>query len=355
MRIVRRYLFRTILAMTGLVLAVLLSLGAFIEFVGQLDDVGTGDYGMPQALLFALLQLPTYAFIMLPMAALLGSLLGLGGLAAHSEIIVLRAVGVSTVRLAVALTSTGIVLGLITLMLGAYVTPPLDQYGRQFRAVAKHGQGSLATGTSAWIRDGDTILNVSRLGDSIRFGGVFLFSMDPDGQLRGIGRADSAGIDDANRWILNNYAETQFAGDSVVTKRVRRKTQPNNFSADVIGLTVVRPESLGAAALYQYVQYLRRNGLVVHKYAVAFWGRIASSAATIPMCVLALPFALGRLRSSGAGARMIVGVIIGLAYFLASRGLADGGEVYDLNPVLVAWLPTIALTVATLIALTRTR
>ena len=58
MRILRGYLFRTILGTTGLVLAVLLSLGAFIEFVGQLDDIGVGDYGLLDALGWVLLQMP---------------------------------------------------------------------------------------------------------------------------------------------------------------------------------------------------------------------------------------------------------------------------------------------------------
>jgi lipopolysaccharide export system permease protein len=73
------------------------------------------------------------------------------------------------------------------------------------------------------------------------------------------------------------------------------------------------------------------------------------------MCVLALPFVMGRMRSSGTGARMVVGLIVGLAYFLASRSLEDGGQVYELNTVLVAWLPTIVLILVTMVVLARSR
>ena len=188
-----------------------------------------------------------------------------------------------------------------------------------------------------------------------RFGGVYVFKLEPGGELGGVGRADSAGFDDDNQWILDNYAETQFAGDGVLTRRARRSTQANNLSPDVLGLTVVRAESLGALDLYQYVQYLRRNGLDARTYTVAFWQRIANSVAVMFMCVLALPFAFGRLRTSGAGARMVVGILIGLAYFLASRGLADGGEVYNLNAVLIAWMPTLLLAAVTIVAVARVR
>ena len=61
------------------------------------------------------------------------------------------------------------------------------------------------------------------------------------------------------------------------------------------------------------------------------------------------------LRSAGAGSRLMVGVLIGLAYFLASETLANSGQVFDLNPALVTWLPTLALLLITGFALSRVR
>jgi len=354
-RVIRGYLFRSIIGMILLVLSVLLGLAAFIEFVTQLDDIGTGNYGIFQTLIYTLLKLPNLANQMLPMAVLLGALLGLGGLANHGELIILRAAGVSLVRLARSVMWTGLALSLFALILGEYIGPPLDNFARQYRAEAKHEGEAVATGKSVWIRDGNTFLNVSRLTDDFRLGGVYLYRIDPGGMLAGIGRADSAGIDDANQWVLSNFEESLFVSDGVKTNKVRRSTQPNNLSADLIGLTVVRPGSLTGSELFRYVQYLKRNDLDAQRYEVAFWSRIAAAVAVTPMCVLALPFVFGRLRSSGSGARMVIGLMVGLGYFLASRGLADGGQVFDLNPLLIAWLPTIALTAATMVAILRTR
>jgi lipopolysaccharide export system permease protein len=353
-RILRRYMLRSIMMMTGLVLSVLLGLAVFIEFVGQLDDVGTGNYGMIHALLFAILKLPNLAHVMLPMAVLLGALLGLGGLANHSELVAIRAAGVSIGRLAGAVMMTGVVLTLTALVLGEYVGPPLESYARQIRTDAKHGDEGIVTGKSVWIRDGDTFLNISSHNDNFQFGGVYLFTMNSDG-LAGVGRADSAGVDDQSRWVLNNYAESLFDDDGVQTRQTRESTQANNLSPDLVGLAIVRPSSLRGLELYRYIRYLKRNGLDDRRYSVAFWNRIASAFAVTPMCVLALPFVMGRMRSSGTGGRMVVGLIVGLAYFLASRSLADGGQVFDLNPVVTAWIPTLALIVVTGAALARAR
>jgi len=354
-RVIRRYLFRAIVATTGLVLAVLLGLAMFLEFVTQLDDIGTGDYGIAQALIYTLLKLPNLAHQMLPMAVLLGSLLSLGGLASQGELVIIRAAGVSTFRLAGAVTMTGVILMLIALVLGEYVGPPLDNYARHFRAQAKHAGEPVATGKSAWIRDGDTYVNISRLTDDFRLGGVYLYKMGPDGDLGGIGRADSAGIDAANQWVLSNYGESTFVGDGVKTLRARRSTQANNLSPDLVNLTVLRPDGLSGVELYRYIRYLRRNELDADRYEVAFWSRIAAAVAVTPMTVLGLPFVFGRMGRSGAGSRMVVGLAIGFAYFLVARGLADGGQVYELEPVIVAWLPTAGLLLATLIALARVR
>lgn len=355
MRIVRGYLARAVIATTALVLGVLLSLGGFIEFVGQLDDVGVGQYGILQGLAYAAMKLPDMAFTMLPMAVLLGGLLGLGALASGSEMIALRAAGASPASLARAVLATGVGLALFTVVLGLYVAPPLERYSRQYRTFAMHGPSGLASAESAWVRDGDVIMNVVRLGDPELFGGVYLFRLGRDGQLASMARADSAGVGDGNEWTLNNYAESRFVGDGVDVRRVRRYAETTGMSPDLLGLSVVRPEALDGVALWRYISYLRRNELDSRRFEVEFWRRIAASAAVPAMCVLALAFAFGQMRRAGTGARMVIGIVIGLGYFLFSRSLADGGEVYNLDPVFVGWLPTVLLAMAAGIALARTR
>jgi len=98
MGLLNGYLMRTIIASTALVLLVLLALGALFEFIGQLEDV-KGNYGIQQALIYTLLRLPQLSFAMLPIAVLIGALLGLGGLANNSELVVMRTAGLSIVRL----------------------------------------------------------------------------------------------------------------------------------------------------------------------------------------------------------------------------------------------------------------
>ncbi|RLA30557.1 MAG: LPS export ABC transporter permease LptG, partial [Gammaproteobacteria bacterium] len=113
MSILTGYLMRSILASTMLVLLVFLALAGLFEFIGQLGST-QGTFGIPQALLFAALRMPQLAFEMLPIAALIGALLGLGGLANNSELVVMRTAGLSIARLAGMVAIAGLVLTIFT-------------------------------------------------------------------------------------------------------------------------------------------------------------------------------------------------------------------------------------------------
>jgi lipopolysaccharide export system permease protein len=354
MRILRRYFFVAIAGTTLLVLAVLLSLGAFIQFIGELNDIGTGDYGLPQALAWVLLKLPNVLFQMLPIATLLGALLGLGNLASRSEFIVLRAAGISPAELARAAGMTGLVLAAAGLVLGEAVGPPLERYARQFRTAAKYGEAGLDTGRSAWIRDGNMLLNVVAPTGEPGVGGVYVFQKGADGWLDSIGRADSVHVEPDGSWVLDNFADSRFVATGVEAGP-RGSPVLRGLNPDLLGLAVVREETLSGASLYRYIRYLQRNGLDSRRYEVAFWARISTALAVAVMCVLAVPFVLGALRSGGAGARMLTGLGVGLVWFLMARTLTDGGAVWGLSPLFVAWLPTTLLAVAAAVALARVR
>ena len=104
-----------------------------------------------------------------------------------------------------------------------------------------------------------------------------------------------------------------------------------------------------------YISYLKKNSLNAERYETEFWARMARTVTIIVMPVLALAFVFGSLRSTGSGSRLMVGILIGLAYFLASEMTANSGQVFNLNPALVTWLPSMALLGLTAFALNRVR
>jgi hypothetical protein len=105
-----RYLLRSIVGAVLLVMAVFLTLGGLFLFIGQQDDIGVGRYTGVDALSFVLLNLPQQAWELMPISALIGTLVGLGALARGSELTVMRAAGLSVWRIARAALVAGLVL-----------------------------------------------------------------------------------------------------------------------------------------------------------------------------------------------------------------------------------------------------
>jgi lipopolysaccharide export system permease protein len=248
---------------------------------------------------------------------------------------------------------TGVVIAVVGGLVGEFLAPQMDLFARQMRAVAMSGDADMA-GSSAWLRDGDLIFNVRPAVDGADHGGVFLFRLGRPGVLTGIGRGDSVPSDDDTAWTLSNFRESRFVSSGVKIDTEIEQERVSKLT-DLLAVTAVRDSSLAGRELWAYIKYLRANGLDSDRYEIAFWSRISTIAGIAVMCVLALPFVSGSLRTSGAGGRMIIGVLIGLGYFLLNKTLADSAAVFDLHPFFVAWLPTALLGAIAAIGLARLR
>ena len=356
MKILDRYLVGTVLLYSAMVLSVLLTLGGLFVFIGQQDDIGVGDYGAADALLFSLLSLPQQAFELMPIAVLIGALLGLGALARGSELVVVRAAGVSVMRTAGAVAIGGLVILIVTVAIGEFMAPPLQKFARQQKAFSKFSDVSFAGSGSAWIKDGETMISVQeQTGDEL-FGGVFVFRFDGPQRLVSVGQARHATVEQGSReWRLEGYRETRFDGERVEASAAPRATFTTRIDPGFLGLAVSEPRQLPSLGLFRLIRHLRANGLETGTYEFAFWSRIARTCAIIVVALLAVPFAFGPLRTSGAGARMVIGVLIGVAFFLVQRTLESGAIVFELDPVVLAWIPTAMLAVLTTILIARTR
>jgi len=301
------------------------------------------------------LRLPQLSFEMLPIAALIGALLGLGSLANNSELVVMRTAGLSVTDLAAMVAVSGAVLMVITALIGEYIGPPLDYFARTMRDEARYEQEDRDIGSAAWVKDGPVILHLERINTEFEFGALYLFRFNEDNSLQSIARAENSGIDDSDNWVLENFRETRFADDSVQVAESSVEVESFNLDAEMLGITLVKPVSLSARGLMSYISYLKRNDLDSQRYETELWSRVARTTTVILMPVLALAFVFGSLRSAGSGGRLMIGVLIGLAYFLASEMTANSGQVFNLNPAVVTWLPSMALLAVTAFAISRVR
>jgi lipopolysaccharide export system permease protein len=355
MTILDRYIVRSILGFVFLVMAAFLILGALFIFIDQQDEIGVGHYTAIEALWFTLLNIPQQAFELLPITVLIGSLLGLGSLARGSELTVIRSTGVSITRLAGAALIAAVVLIGVEVLLGEYLAPPLQTVAREQKAFAKFTNISFGSAGGAWVRDGNLILNVARQSGQRQFGSMQIFQLSGDHRLVALGHAVNATAAADKKWLLGDYTESRFTDDSVQTKAPGPHVLQSNVTAGFLGLAAQDPNQMTNRSLWQLIQYSRTNSLDTSRYVFAFWSRLARTVAIAFSVLLAIPFVLGSLRSAGAGTRTLMGLLLGICFFLLQKLIESGTIVFALNPAVLAWIPTAAMGMVTLLLLARAR
>ena len=349
-----RYLYRTVLIYAFMALAVLVTLGALFLFISQQSDVGVGNYNAGEALLFTFFNLPEQAFELLPIAAMIGALMGLGNLAAGSELVVTRASGVSVWRTAWPVGLAGLTMALAMYGLGEYVAPPMAQWAKREKSTAKLADISFDGSSGAWVKDGNLILRVQTGEVDQAFGGVSLFELDGN-RLKSVKRAARISVAEPGRWRLHDVATTRFTDDRVESEVVPEMTMTSSVNPDFLGLAATDPDLLTLRGLASYIDHLRRNSLGTAAYEISYWSRVARLFAVIVVTLLALPFVFGPLRTTGAGARTVIGVLLGVVFFVITGMVEKGGQLFGANPVLVGWLPTAVIGFCTFVAISRTR
>ncbi len=355
MSVLSRYVFKEVLGYTALVMALLLVLTGLYLFLTQMNELGIGRYGVFDALVVVACRLPQQAFTVLPIASLMGALLALGNLARSSELVVMRASGVSVFRLAGWVGVAGTLLTVITWWVGDYLAPPAEQFAAEYKTLSQTNQRQSERNETLWARDGNVFVSVHKQTDFNSLSGLYVVRFDQQHQLQSIGRAVAAAVDQSQTWHLQNYEETQFVADQVVVRHESNAEFHTNLSAEFLGTARAEPGSLTGRALLKYASYLEANHLKSDDYRTAFWIRVARTCSILVIVMLAVPFSFGSMRTSGMGARIVIGISVGAVFFLLAKLLGNARPIYALDPLIVAWGPTVALSVVTAIALARVR
>lgn len=347
MRVLDRYIVLCLARYTALSLGVLLVLMAVFLFVNEQGWVGPGNYGQWQALRYVLLQLPGTALEFLPVAALLGALLGLGQLARGSEFTVMRAAGVSISRIAGSVALAGLTLVPAAAAVAEWVAPPLSQAARITRALERNGSADLVRGAS-WLRDGNLLLRADA------HGGFMLFELDGTRRLVAAAVAGGAQPLPDGTWELRGLAETRFDIDTDIatgTGTVSRgapgsRRLQSAIDTGFLQLSGADPARQSFSGLRRAMQWLEAAGQDATAQRFAFWNALARLAAVPLAMLLAVPLLAGFLRSAEGGARAALGLVLGLVYFIAQRMVESGTLAFNLDPLPLAWLPTVLLALA---------
>lgn len=346
------YIVRAVLAGVGISLLAIGGIVALATFVGELGDFG-GDYRFIDALQYTALSFPHDFNDFLPVVVLIGALLGLGNLAHGSELMVMRSSGISLKRLALATLWAAVPVAIVAILISEFIGPPGAKQARELRHANLEDGKAVIAGNEIWLRTQKDFIQVKRVLSATQVGEVTVYSFDDEFRLRQSLYAPTAEFTE-EEWLLKDVRYSRFRDASVQVSRRDEVRWPVEISADLLSLAVVQPDELDTLSLIDYIDYLQRNGQSAQDYELALWRNFALPITILVMTILALPFSIGSLRSTGTGQRLFIGVLIGVVFIVVNELTANTGKVLGLTPWLSAWLPTLLLTVAVLFWLYRT-
>jgi len=252
-------------------------------------------------------------------------------------------------------TMAGLLLVFLAVLCGEFIAPPLQAMAKQQKLLAKFSTITFAGRAGPWVRDGNLLINVSQQSGRGEFGGMRIFELTEDHELKSVGTATTARVQADGSWRLSHYASTTFGGERIESLHQESREFASTVGGDFLALTVSSPRQLETRVLWNLIRHLKQNDLEATEQEFAFWSRIARTVAILFAALLAVPFVFGSLRSAGSGTRTLLGVLIGVTFFLVQRMLESGALVFDASPLVLAWFPTALLGSAALILIARTR
>lgn len=353
MRIVDRYIARTVGIGFVAAAALLLPLFGFLDLIAELDDVGEGSYRMGDALAVTAMLLPRHAVELGPFIALLGGIIGLGQLSVHSELTALRASGLSMTRIGIPALGAGLLLALALATADQFIVSPLQQTALQKRTQAiSTMQDQLKDGV-LWVRTGNQILRVGELRSGSVPVNVEVFRFDVENRLEEYIHAAYAEVRPDGMWQLHDVQLKHWSAAGTTARSLEELAWSSIVSARQLDELALPTTSLSPQQLYRYANDLRRMKQPVATYDVALWQKIGAPILTAAMVLLAVPFTLSSGRDLALGGRLVLGAASGLAVYLLNQVAGAAALLFQLSPQLTGVLPATLILLAALILLHR--
>ena len=337
MRLLNGYLWRAVLVASLGVIGVLVALDCLFSFISELEGL-RGNYQALQALQFVFTTIPRRFSDFLPMAILLGTLIGLGVLANSGELTVIRAAGVSVGQVSWMVLRPALLLLLVGMSVGEFVSPYTEQIAQSNRAIAEGGGEALSSRYGYWHREGDEFIHINAVQPNGVLYGVTRYRFRADRTLEEAQFIQRA-IYQGGHWFMEDVRGSHLLEDRVVPYTQENGVWETSLTPELLSVVVLDPERLALTKLVEYSRYLKQQGLEASEYQLSFWQKVLQPLATLGMVLIAISFIFGPLREVTMGLRLTAGIVAGLLFYYGQQFFGHLSLVFNTSPVMAAAVP----------------
>lgn len=354
MKIIEKHIAKTVVSAIVLVTLLLIGLQIFMLFVNELDDLGRANFGIVQVAIYVLLQVPYQVYLFFPMASLLGCLIGLGQLATNSELIVVRASGMSIAQIIIAVLKAVLVLILLVTILGETLVPKMAYYANERKALALSAGQALRTEQGVWLRQGNDFISIGDVRNKTELHNIFQYSFNEQHQLNVARHIDKANYHNG-QWLAYGIAQTKFLNNKTQALKQQRMIWSVAINPAILHLADNEPDEMNLLELYRYINAQKKSHQNSVNFELAFWQRLLQPYTTCVMMFLAIPFIFGPLRSSSMGQRLLVGALFGFSFHILNRIVGTISQVYQVSPLVGAFVPSLLFTLIAFLLMRRVK
>ncbi len=358
MRILRRYVSRSVTAATAIVLVAFLGLDIIFRIIEESDNIA-GNYTFFKVFAYEMLRTPARLYEVMPIVGLIGCLTGLGSLANSSELMVMRSAGVSTLSLVWISLRSALFFMLVAMLIGEYVAPKTEQVAISYRDYARHKSVNLNLKQGLWLRDDNDFVFVNVVQPSGVMFGINIFKFDDKQAIHSILRAERASFNKTH-WLMEGVEITTFKNENSKPQQISKSEQKlyrwqSSINPDLLSIAVVDPDDLKVTALWDYVSYLKGQGLNSKEYELAFWEKAFYPLVMISLVLAGISFVFGPLREVTMGYRVFWGILLGILFKTLQDTLGPISIVFGFSPVLAMLLPALLCAIVGFVLLLRVR
>lgn len=343
-RIVAKHVTKTTaLAMLGAT-AVLSVLQVLFTYLGELGALNE-NYNAWQALLYVMWGAPRYLYEILPIAALIGAVLGLGTLASNSELVIMRSIGISLWRIVGWVIRSALILVILSFALSEWVIPYTNE---QAKSVKDHQSVSaLGEVKGYWTREGQRFIYIDYANAQGQLKHVQVVDFDEGYHLKGVLNAAQGQFVKDGDWNLERVSQVDILPQGNATL-VNAAQLPLSLALQpkYVHMVTIDPEDLSPSQLISFMSYMEEYSQVPKTYKLAFWQKVASPFALIALVVIACSFIFGPLRQQSMGFRLVIALFTGLGFFYLQDFLGYASLVYSPSPAWFVFVPILLMFVA---------
>lgn len=296
--------------------------------------------GQGELVTYAGLRIPQLISRFLPYSVLLATLITLVTLNQNSEVIAMKAAGLSAHQVLAPLLLTAGIVSLVTFGFNERVVTRATATLKAWEAV---DFGPIPTDsrvrTNIYLTDNGNILTAAYLagtGDAIAMRKVTWYERNAEGMIVEQVQADTARYASPG-WQLEGV--TRFSVQNAVTERPATMVVGEGLTPDQIDLAKIDPDTEPFWTLTGSIAEFERAGRRTSELRAKWWHKISGPLSAFLMPLLGAVAAFGLARSGQLFVRAVIGMALGFAYFVIDNAALAMGSFGGYPPSLAAWAP----------------